>query len=380
MNHNKSSVDLSLLIKENLARCQSRIEILEEYAAKNNLASKQKELKSKSEDPNLWDDPIQASKLLREDAAISKFLKELAQYKISIGDIAEVLLELESEVELITEISDNLEQILNKIEKMYIQTLFSDKYDAAGCFITVTAGSGGLEAQDWAQMLFKMYEGFAKESNYSYEIIDYSDAEVGIKSGTMQLSGDQDSFPYGNLKGESGVHRLVRKSPFDANNNRHTSFASVIVAPLIDDEINLEILESDLKIDTYRASGAGGQHVNKTDSAVRITHLPSGIVVQSQNDRSQHRNRAEAMKLLRSRLYTLAEEQKRKEIENAGPEKGSISWGNQIRSYVLDKSHVKDLRTGFESHQPAEVLSGHIFDFLESYIKWSASKKTFGEL
>ena len=225
-------------------------------------------------------------------------------------------------------------------------------------------------------MLFSMYDNFVKESGgeYSHEIIDYSDAEVGIKSATMRVWGATESFPYGNLRGESGVHRLVRKSPFNANNNRHTSFASVLVMPVIDEEISMEILESDLKIDTYRASGAGGQHVNKTDSAVRITHIPSGIVTQSQNDRSQHRNKSEAMKMLKSRLYTLAEEEKRREIEKAGPEKGSISWGNQIRSYVLDDSRVKDLRTGVESRQPNDILAGRICEFLEAYVKWSRTR------
>lgn len=375
MVNNNQAVDLLLLIKENLAKCESRLEILHEYAVRNNLNQKKDELKAKSEESNLWDDPQNASKVLQEQASVNKFLDELREYKTSVEDMAEMLPVFESEQELLQEASDNLVQILDKIEKMYIKTLFSEKYDSSDCFLTVTAGSGGLEAQDWASMLFKMYEGFAKESDYKHEILDYSDAEVGIKSATIQLSGGPDSFPYGNLKGESGVHRLVRKSPFDANNNRHTSFASVVVAPVIDDEVTLEILESDLRIDTYRASGAGGQHVNKTDSAVRITHLPTGIVVQSQNDRSQHRNKAEAMRLLKSRLYALAEEQKRQEIEKAGPEKNSISWGNQIRSYVLDKSHIKDLRTGFESHQPSDVLAGNISDFLESYIKWSAKNK-----
>lgn len=363
------------LLKENLSKAEARLEVLSAYALKNNMHSRAEELKQKEEDPKLWDNPAEASKLLQEQTSIRKFLDEFSLYRAAINNAIEVLPELEAEEELLQELFDDSEKTLYRLEKMYLRTLFSGRYDGSDCFITVTAGSGGLEAQDWASMLFSMYEGFAKQNGdtYSYQVIDYSDAEVGIKSATIRLCGGEGSFPYGNLRGESGVHRLVRKSPFNANNNRHTSFASVLVAPVIEQGIELQISELDLKIDTYRASGAGGQHVNKTDSAVRITHLPTGIVVQSQNDRSQHRNKAEAMKMLQSRLYTLAEEQKKKEIEAAGPEKGSISWGNQIRSYVLDDSRVKDLRTGVESRQPEQVLAGDILQFLEAYIKWQAS-------
>ena len=245
--------------------------------------------------------------------------------------------------------------------------MFAGEADAASAFVDIQAGSGGTEAQDWAAMLLRMYLRWAEREGFKVEMIERSEGEVaGIKSATIQVSGE---YAYGHLRTETGVHRLVRKSPFDSGNRRHTSFASVFAYPEVDDTVGIEVNPADLRVDTNRASGAGGQHVNKTNSAIRLTHLPSGIVVQCQNDRSQHRNRAEAMNMLRARLYE-AEMRKRKE-EQQGLEdsKSDIGWGSQIRSYVLDQSRIKDLRTGVETGNPQAVLDGNLRAFIEASLK-----------
>jgi peptide chain release factor 2 len=253
--------------------------------------------------------------------------------------------------------------------------LFSEAKDRSACFLSVHAGAGGTEAQDWALMLLRMYTRWAEHAGYAVELVDESSGEeAGIKSATLRIGeSGAAQFPFGWLKGESGVHRLVRISPFDSASRRHTSFASVLITPEIGQDIDIDIRENDLKIDTYRASGAGGQHVNKTDSAVRITHLPSGIIVQCQSDRSQHRNKAVAMSMLKSRLYE-KEQAKRKEEMESGQDKQGISWGHQIRSYVLQPYQmVKDLRTGMESSNPAAVLEGDIALFLEAFLTQQVS-------
>ena len=346
---------------------ENKIAIIAEYAKKNNIYADVERLKLRAEDEKIWEDPTEASKILQEYNKKRKFVEELNSFDPT--GLRDLFDELAEDDPMREEVYQEVVQLNAKVEKTYISTLYKDKHDDFACFITITAGSGGLEAQDWAMMLFEMYHNFAKQSPvYSYEIIEYSEQDVGLKSGVLKLTGPSLSFPYGRLKGETGVHRLVRPSPFNANNKRHTSFSSVIVTPVIDDSITVVINESDLRIDTYRSSGAGGQHVNTTDSAVRITHVPTGVVAQCQNDRSQHRNKAEAMAILKSRLY-MHEEEKRK--QETGVEKHSISWGNQIRSYVLDDSRVKDLRTGTETAQPDKVLSGDIDMFLDAYIKWN---------
>jgi peptide chain release factor 2 len=239
--------------------------------------------------------------------------------------------------------------------------------DEHNAFLDVQAGSGGTEAQDWAEMLLRMYLRWAESRGFTTEVLEYSAGEVaGIKSATIQVQGP---YAYGWLRTETGVHRLVRKSPFDSGHRRHTSFAAVFVSPEIDDDIDIEVNPADLRVDVYRASGAGGQHVNKTESAVRITHVPTGIVVQCQNERSQHKNRAKAMDQLRAKLYESEQQKRREEAAIIEESKADIGWGSQIRSYVLDQSRVKDLRTGLESGRPTDVLDGHLDDFLKESLK-----------
>ena len=264
-------------------------------------------------------------------------------------------------------ISAEADQAFLLLEKLEFLRMFSGELDGANAFVDIQAGSGGTEAQDWADMLLRMYLRWAEDEGLSTELVERSEGEVaGIKSATIQVRGE---YAFGKLRTETGVHRLVRKSPFDSGNRRHTSFASVFVYPEVDESVEIEINPADLRIDTYRASGAGGQHVNRTDSAVRITHLPSGIVVQCQNDRSQHRNRAEAMNMLRARLYDAEMREKREKQQELEDSKADIGWGSQIRSYVLDQSRIKDLRTGVETGNTQAVLDGDLGLFIEASLK-----------
>lgn len=265
------------------------------------------------------------------------------------------------------EIATDLAPMVDVIDRLEFQRMFNGTHDAANAFLDIQSGAGGTEAQDWAEMLLRMYLRWSEANGFKAELIEVSAGEVaGIKSATIQVVGDH---AFGWLRTETGVHRLVRKSPFDSGNRRHTSFASVFVSPEIDDDIEIEINPADLRVDVYRASGAGGQHVNKTESAVRITHLPTNIVVQCQNDRSQHKNRATAMKQLKAKLYEY-EDQKRRAIAQAAEDaKVDVGWGHQIRSYVLDQSRVKDLRTGVESGDPDSVLNGALNKFIEASLK-----------
>jgi peptide chain release factor 2 len=264
-------------------------------------------------------------------------------------------------------IAADIAAIEKDVGDLEFRRMFSNPLDPNNCFMDIQSGSGGTEAQDWAQMLERMYARYCDRKDFHMEILEESPGEVaGIKSASLKVSG---SYAYGQLRTESGVHRLVRKSPFDAAARRHTSFASVFVYPEVDENIEVEVNPADLRIDTYRASGAGGQHVNKTDSAVRITHLPTGIVVQCQNDRSQHRNRAEAMAMLKSRLYELELRKLQAEHEKLASAKTDIEWGHQIRSYVLDQSRIKDLRTGVEKGDTQRVLDGDLDDFITASLK-----------
>jgi len=245
--------------------------------------------------------------------------------------------------------------------------MFAGELDQNNAYVDIQAGSGGTEAQDWAEMLLRMYLRWAEAHDFDVEVLEVSPGEVaGIKSAAIHVRGE---FAYGWLRTETGVHRLVRKSPFDSGNRRHTSFAAVFVSPEIEDDIDVDVNPADLRVDVYRSSGAGGQHVNKTESAVRITHLPTGIVVQCQNDRSQHKNRATAMSQLRAKLYELEQQKRREQADAVEDSKADIGWGNQIRSYVLDQSRIKDLRTGVETSQPQTVLDGDIDEFLEESLK-----------
>ena len=257
--------------------------------------------------------------------------------------------------------------IERQIETLEFRRMFSGKMDAHNAFLDVQAGSGGTEAQDWAEMLLRMYLRWAEKHGYTIDVLEQSAGEVaGIKSATIHVSGE---YAFGWLRTETGVHRLVRKSPFDSGNRRHTSFAAVFVSPEIDDDIEIELNPSDLRVDVFRASGAGGQHVNKTESAIRITHIPTGIVVQCQNERSQHKNRATAMNQMRAKLYEHEEQKRRAEAQIIEDNKADIGWGSQIRSYVLDQSRIKDLRTNFETSRPQTVLDGDLDDFLQESLK-----------
>ena len=321
------------------------------------------------EDPSLWDNPEEAQNLGQERARLEETVEQLDELSLAFNDLLDLLelARLENDEETIEEISEESEKVKQKLEKLEFRRMFSGEADETSAFVDIQSGSGGTEAQDWAEMLLRMYLRWSESGGYSVELVEKSEGEVaGIKSATIHVSGE---YAYGYLRTETGVHRLVRKSPFDSGNRRHTSFASVFVYPEVDDRFEVDINSADLRIDTYRASGAGGQHVNRTDSAVRITHLPSGIVVQCQNDRSQHRNRAEAMSMLKSRLYEAEMRERQEEQQKLENSKADIGWGSQIRSYVLDQSRIKDLRTGVETGNTQAVLDGEIGQFIEASLK-----------
>ncbi len=325
------------------------------------------ELNAKAEDPKFWNDSANAQKLMRERNKIEKSLADYTGLDNSFRDTVEMieLAGAEGDAALVRESEDVLRALSKRAAELEMQSLFSGEADGNDCFIEIHAGAGGTESQDWASMLFRMYTRWAERHGFKVEFIEESAGEeAGIKSATILVKGEN---AFGWAKTESGVHRLVRISPFDSNARRHTSFASVWVYPVVDDTIEIDIVDKDLRIDTYRASGAGGQHVNKTESAIRITHMPTGIVVSCQNDRSQHKNRATAFAMLRSRLYEL-ELEKREAVANAqNASKSDIGWGHQIRSYVLQPYQlVKDLRTGAQSYSPKDVLDGELDPFMQA--------------
>jgi peptide chain release factor 2 len=294
---------------------------------------------------------------------------ELDSLARGIEESSELLEMADEEQDAVTldEIASDTARLERDLERLEFRRMFSGEMDEANAFLDIQAGSGGTEAQDWAEMLLRMYLRWAEGHGFGTEIIEASAGEVaGIKSATVRVEGD---YAYGWLRTETGVHRLVRKSPFDSGNRRHTSFAAVFVSPEIEDEVDVEVNPADLRIDVYRASGAGGQHVNRTESAVRITHEPSGIVVQCQNDRSQHKNKATAMKQLRAKLYELEMMKRRAEAQAVEETKADIGWGSQIRSYVLDQSRIKDLRTGVEIGNTQAVLDGDLDPFIEASLK-----------
>ena len=323
------------------------------------------ELNAQVEDPRLWDDPANAQKLLRERTRLDQAIDGYRRIEREVDEARELieLGEAEGEAAIVAEAETALQKLRAEAARRELESLLSGEADSNDCYLEVHAGAGGTEAQDWAEMLLRMYVRWAEARGYKVEWLEESGGEeAGLKSATAAIRGPD---AYGWLKTESGVHRLVRISPFDSNARRHTSFASVWVYPVVDDKIEVEINDKDLRIDTYRSSGAGGQHVNKTDSAVRITHMPSGIVVQCQSERSQHQNRAHAFAMLRARLYE-AELQRREAMTDAmNATKTDIGWGHQIRSYVLQPYQmVKDLRTGIETGNTGAVLDGHIDRFL----------------
>jgi len=283
-----------------------------------------------------------------------------------VEGLLELAIEADDE-DTFNEAGEELNQLQGKLEQLEFRRMFSGEYDSADCYIDLQAGSGGTEAQDWASMLMRMYLRWAESKGFKTEIIEESDGDVaGLKSATIKVIGD---YAYGWLKTESGVHRLVRKSPFDSGGRRHTSFSSAFIYPEVDDDIDIEINPADLRIDVYRASGAGGQHVNKTESAVRITHIPTNIVTQCQNDRSQHKNKDQAMRQLKAKLYELEMQKKNADKQAMEENKSDIGWGSQIRSYVLDDARIKDLRTGVETRNTQAVLDGDLDKFIEASLK-----------
>lgn len=346
-----------------------RINTLTEHLNLEEKKHRLEELTLELENPNIWDEPNKAQTISKEKSNLETICNTLENISSNIIDIKEILELAEAENDEAT--ANSIEKELRELEKsifdLEFQKMFSGEMDINPAYLDIQSGSGGTEAQDWAEMLLRMYLRWGEIHNFKVKLLEVSPGDVaGIKSATIYFQGE---YAFGWLRTEIGIHRLVRKSPFNANNKRHTSFASVFVSPEVDDNIDIDINPSDLRIDTYRASGAGGQHVNKTESAVRITHLPTNTVVQCQDGRSQHANKDQAMKQLKSKLYEL-EIQKQNELkQDLEDTKSDIGWGHQIRSYVLDQSRIKDLRTGIENTDTQSVLDGNLDKFIEASLK-----------
>lgn len=330
---------------------------------------KLEEVSRELEDSAVWNNPENAQALGKERSALEQIVGTIDKLDQGLEDVAglvELAVEAEDE-DTFNEAQAELADLELQLAKLEFRRMFSGKSDPADCYLDIQSGSGGTEAQDWASMLMRMYLRWGEAKGFKPELYEVTDGDVaGIKGCTIKFTGE---YAYGWLRTETGVHRLVRKSPFDSGNRRHTSFASVFVSPEVDDDIEIEINPADLRIDTYRASGAGGQHVNRTDSAVRITHLPTNIVVQCQNDRSQHKNRDNAYKQLRAKLYEFELQKQNAEKQALEDTKSDIGWGSQIRSYVLDDSRIKDLRTGVETRNTQSVLDGDLDKFIEASLK-----------
>jgi peptide chain release factor 2 len=334
-----------------------------------NKKERLEEVSRELEDPAVWTKPERAQELGRERAKLTADTVEIDRTTKGIADAAELLELAESEGDeaAARDIDADAQRLESDVRHLELKRMFHNEMDSHNAFLDIQAGAGGTEAQDWAQMLLRMYLRWAAARGFSAEVIDSNPGEVaGMKSATIEIKGD---YAYGWLRTETGVHRLVRKSPFDSGNRRHTSFASVFISPEVDDDIEIDINPADLKTDVYRSSGAGGQHVNKTESAVRITHIPSGIVAACQNERSQHKNRSTAMKMLKAKLYELEVNKRNAAAQVLEDSKSDVSWGNQIRSYVLDQSRIKDLRTGVEVGATDKVLDGDLDQFLEASLK-----------
>ncbi|EFI42657.1 peptide chain release factor 2 [Peptoniphilus sp. oral taxon 386 str. F0131] len=339
------------------------------------MRNKVKELNDKQMDVGFWDNAENAQKVIREQNHYQSKIDKYDKLIKSINEAEDLidLMEMEDDYSFYGDLKLDLENIEKLSNDFKLETLLNGEYDSNNCIISIHAGAGGTEAQDWASMLNRMYVRYAEKRGFRVETLDMlKEEEAGIKSVTLLITGDN---AYGYLKGEKGVHRLVRISPFDANKRRHTSFASLDVYPQLDDDNEVEIKAEDLKIDTYRSSGAGGQHVNTTDSAVRITHIPTGIVVQCQNERSQIQNRDKAMNMLKAKLIALAEEEKKEKIEDLQGNYSQIAWGSQIRSYVFQPyTLVKDHRTNTEIGDVNKVMDGYLDEFINSYLQLNASK------
>jgi peptide chain release factor 2 len=332
-------------------------------------ASKLEEISRELEDPKVWDDAQRAQSLGKDKKSLEDVVLTLQEIGQSLADGQDLfdLARGENDDDTLVSVEADLAGVEERVGKLEFRRMFANPADPNNCFIDIQAGAGGTEACDWASMLLRQYLKYCERKGFKAEVLEQTDGDVaGIRSASLKVEGD---YAYGFLRTETGVHRLVRKSPFDSSGGRHTSFASLYVYPEIDDSIEVEINPADLRIDTFRASGAGGQHINKTDSAIRITHAPTGIVVQCQNDRSQHRNKAEAMAMLKSRLYELELRKRQAEADKLEAGKTDVGWGHQIRSYVLDQSRIKDLRTNVEISNTQKVLDGDLDPFIEASLK-----------
>jgi peptide chain release factor 2 len=332
-------------------------------------SEKLEQVNGELEDPNVWNDPKRAQDLGKEKKSLEAIVLSLTKIDAGLRDARDLfdMAREEQDEDTLLAIESDVQDLQKQVEGMEFRRMFSNPMDPNNCFVDIQAGAGGTEAQDWASMLLRQYLRYCERKGFKVEVLEESEGEVaGIKTASLKVEGE---YAYGFLRTETGVHRLVRKSPFDSANGRHTSFASVFVYPEVDDSIEIEVNPADVRVDTFRASGAGGQHINKTDSAVRLTHAPSGIVVQCQNDRSQHRNRAEAWAMLKSRLYELELRKRMSEQQKMEDSKTDIGWGHQIRSYVLDQSRIKDLRTNHEVGNTKAVLDGDLDDFIAASLK-----------
>ena len=352
------------------------IENLKEALAIDSLKAEVEVLEKESAAPDFWDDMENSQKVMQKIGSLKAKVTGYESLKSDYED-ALVMIELadeESDLSLLDDCTASVKDIETRVEDMTLSTLLSGEFDGKNALLTFHAGAGGTEAQDWAEMLFRMYNRWGERHGYKVSTLDYLDGDVaGIKSATILVEGEN---AYGYLKGEMGIHRLVRVSPFDSSGRRHTSFASVEVMPEIDDDVNVEIREEDIKMDVYRASGAGGQNVNTTDSAVRITHIPTGVIVACQNERSQHQNREVAMKMLRSKLIEIKEREHLEKIEDIKGDQKDIGWGNQIRSYVfMPYTLAKDHRTGFEMGNITAVMDGDIDGFINAYLKQKSAQE-----
>jgi peptide chain release factor 2 len=359
-------------LRERASELEERLAELEDFFDVEGLRRTSASLSEEMSRPDFWDDQEEARQVSSEFSRVEGRLRLLDGLRARLLDTEELLELSEGDEVLLNEVAEELGRVETALEEQEVARLFSGEYDEGAAILTINSGAGGVEAQDWAEMLARMYRRWAERRGYSLEVIEYTlGEEAGIKSATYNIAGE---YAFGLLSAERGVHRLVRISPFDASSRRHTSFASVAVAPVIDEAVEVDIDEKDLKVDTYRASGAGGQHVNKTDSAVRITHLPTGIVAQCQNERSQHQNREVAMRVLRARLFEREQERREQEIAAQSGEKADVGFGSQIRSYVLHPyKMVKDLRTGVETSDVERVLDGDIDAFIYAYLKSRAA-------
>ncbi|WDE12798.1 peptide chain release factor 2 [Thalassomonas haliotis] len=356
-------------ILNKLKEIRERTDILRGYLDYDLKAERLVEVCRELELPDVWNEPERAQALGKERASLEAIVETIDELDSGCEDI-EGLIELavdEEDQETFDDAQAEADGMDEKLQKLEFRRMFSGENDPADCYLDIQSGSGGTEAQDWASMLMRMYLRWGEAHGFKTELIEVTDGDVaGIKGCTIKYSGE---YAYGWLRTETGVHRLVRKSPFDSNSRRHTSFASAFIYPEVDDNIEIDINPADLRVDTYRASGAGGQHVNKTDSAIRLTHIPTGAVVQCQNDRSQHKNRATAMKLLKAKLYELEIQKQNEGKQELEDGKSDIGWGSQIRSYVLDDSRIKDLRTGVENRNTQAVLDGDLDRFIEASLK-----------